>query len=272
MARQASTDSTFWTAVGAATAVGSRPFSSQGRVRYAPGPMSGRFLGSLLLALLLSTPAWAETVTLSPSKDNTIFSESGSLSSGVGNDLYSGEINNGSFRRALLAFDVSSIPTGAVIDSVQLVLTVTNTPETAPRLFRVFRVLADWGEGASNSLQGMGAPAQTNDATWANTFFPSSLWSTQGGDVAAAASDSTDVAGFGTYTWHSAGLASDIHAWTSQTAPNYGWMLIGNEAITKSVRAFSSREGGAPPQLTIYYSVATPVNQTTWGKIKIRYR
>ncbi|HEX3111894.1 MAG TPA: hypothetical protein VHU20_01370, partial [Candidatus Eisenbacteria bacterium] len=98
--------------------------------------MYGRFLGFLLLALLLSTPAWAETVTLTPSKDNTIFSESGSLSSGVGNALYSGEINNGSLRRALLAFDVSSIPTGAVIDSVQLVLTVTNTPETTPRLFR----------------------------------------------------------------------------------------------------------------------------------------
>jgi len=102
MARQASTDSTFLTAVGAATAVRSRPFYFQGRVRYAPGPMYGRFQGSLLLALLLSTPAWAETVTLTPLKDNTIFSESGSLSSGVGNALYSGKINIGPVPRSLL--------------------------------------------------------------------------------------------------------------------------------------------------------------------------
>ncbi|HEX5032305.1 MAG TPA: DNRLRE domain-containing protein [Candidatus Eisenbacteria bacterium] len=238
--------------------------------------MYGRALGSLLLALTLSSPAWAETVTLAPSKDNTIFSESDTLSSGVGTSLYSGRIANppGSqpVRRALLAFDVSSIPTDAIIDSVQLTLTVTQTPESTPRLFRVFRVLADWGEGASNSLQGRGAPAQTNDATWTNTFYPSSLWSTQGGDFTAAASDSADVAGFGTYTWRSAGLASDVHGWTSQTSPNYGWMLIGDEVNTRSVREFSSREGGTPPQLTIHYSVATPVNQTTWGKIKIRYR
>ncbi|HET9940292.1 MAG TPA: DNRLRE domain-containing protein [Candidatus Eisenbacteria bacterium] len=234
--------------------------------------MYRRALGSLLLALTLSTPVWAETVTLTPSKDNTIFSENGGLSSGVGTGLYSGEILTGPVRRALLAFDVSSIPASAVIDSVQLVLTVTQTPESTPRLFRVFRVLADWGEGASNSLQGRGAPAQTNDATWTNTFFPSSLWSTQGGDFAAAASDSADVAGFGTYTWRSAGLAGDVHGWTSQTSPNYGWILIGDEVTIRSVREFSSREGGAPPQLTIHYSVATPVNQTTWGKIKILYR
>lgn len=231
-----------------------------------------RLLGFLLLALTLATPAWAETVTLTASKDNTIFSESGSLSSGVGTGLYAGKILNPPFRRALLAFDVSSIPADAIIDSVELVLTVTKTPETTPRLFRLFRVIADWGEGASNSLQGMGAPAQTNDATWTNRFFPSALWATPGGDFAAAASDSTDVAGFGSYTWRSAGLASDVHGWTSQTFPNYGWILIGNEAVNRSVREFSSREGGAPPQLTIHYSIPTPVNRTTWGKIKIRYR
>lgn len=231
-----------------------------------------RFPGFLLLALTLATPAWADTVTLAPSKDNTMFSENGALSSGVGTGLYSGKINTGPLRRALLAFDLSSIPTNSVIDSVQLVLTVTQTPESTPRLFRLFRVLADWGEGASNSSQGMGAPAQTNDATWTNTFFPSSFWSAQGGDFAAGASDSTSVAGFGSYVWRSAGLASDVHAWTSQTSPNFGWILIGDEVTTKSVREFSTREGGAPPQLTIHYSVPTPVNQTTWGKIKIRYR
>lgn len=232
-----------------------------------------RFPGFLLLAWTLATPAWAETVTLAPAKDNTIFSESGSLSSGVGSALYSGKINTGAFRRTLLAFDLSSIPTNAIIDSVQLELTVTQTPDTSLRLFRLYRVLADWGEGASNSPMGAGAPAQSNDATWTNTFYPSSLWTAAGGDFAASASDSTNVAGFGTYAWRSPGLAADVHAWTSKTVANYGWILIGDEpSLTRSVREFGSRESGSPPQLTVYYSVATPVSQTTWGKIKSRYR
>jgi hypothetical protein len=105
-----------------------------------------------------------------------------------------------------------------------------------------------------------------------NTFYPGSLWSNPGGDVAAAASDSLTVTGPGDYVWNSAGLASDVHGWTSQTFANYGWMLIGDETTTKTARAFSSREGATPPRLVIHYSAATPVQQTTWGKIKIRYR
>lgn len=232
--------------------------------------MLGRAL--LLLALMLPTPAWADTVTLAPVKDNTIFSESGTLSNGAGSDVFCGRTSSAN-RRSLLAFDLSSIPTNAVIDSVQLQLAVTHVPiDTTPRKIRVFRVLADWGEGGSNSAQGQGAPAQTGDATWLNTFFPSANWGSAGGDVAAGASDSLTVGSFGTYVWHSAGLASDVHGWTSQTSPNFGWMLIGDEVNTRTARGFSSGEGGTPPQLTVYYSVTTPVLQTTWGKIKIRYR
>jgi len=231
-----------------------------------------RFPGFFLLGLTLATPAWAETVALAPIKDNTIFSESGTLSSGVGSDVYCGR-TSGANRRALLAFDLSSVPTGAIIDSVQLQLTLTHVPtDTTPRKIRVFRVLADWGEGASDSPLGQGAPAQTGDATWLNTFFPSSTWISAGGDVAVSASDSLTVGGLGSYIWHSAGLAGDVHGWTSQTFANYGWILIGDEVNTRTARGFSSREGGSPPQLTIYYSVATPVKPTTWGKIKLRYR
>jgi hypothetical protein len=239
--------------------------------------MYGRVLGSFLLLLTTLAPsARGDTITLTAVKDNTIFSESGSLSNGVGPDMYSGRILNppetAPSRRALMAFDVSSLPTGVVIDSVRLELKLTKSPDLTPRLIRVYRVVADWGEGASDGQLGQGGPAQPGDATWVNTFYPNSLWSTPGGDVAAAASDSLTVVGPGDYVWTSAGLASDVHGWTSQTFANYGWMLIGDEIINRTVRQFSSREGATPPRLVIYYSAATPVQQTTWGKIKIRYR
>jgi hypothetical protein len=186
--------------------------------------------------------------------------------------MYCGTINNGPFRRALVKFDVSSLPTNVVIDSVRLELNLTKAPNLLPRPIRVYRVVADWGEAASDSPLGQGAPAQPGDATWANTFYPGSLWSNPGGDVAATASDSLTVVGPGDYVWNSAGLASDVHGWTSQTFANYGWMLIGDETTIRTVRQFSSREGATPPRLVIHYSAATPVSQTTWGKIKIRYR
>jgi hypothetical protein len=236
--------------------------------------MYGRALGSFLLLVTLASSARGDTVTLTSVKDNTIFSESGGLSDGAGSEMYSGRIlnNGGPLRRALLAFDVSSLPTDVVIDSVRLELSLTKSPDFTPRPIRVYRVLADWGEGTSDSPLGAGAPAQPGDATWVNTFFPGSLWSAPGGDVAAAASDSLIVVGPGAYVWNSAGLASDVHGWTSQTFANYGWMLIGDETVVRTVRQFSSREGTTPPRLVIHYSAATPVTQTTWGKIKTRYR
>ena len=235
--------------------------------------MYGRVLGSfLLLVTTLASFARGDTITLTAVKDNTIFSESGSLSNGVGADMYSGRILNSPLRRALMAFDVSSLPTDVVIDSVRLELKLTKSPDLIPRLIRVYRVVADWGEGASDGQLGQGGPAQPGDATWMNTFYPNSLWSTPGGDVAAAASDSLTVVGTGDYVWNAAGLASDVHGWTSQTFANYGWMLIGDEIVNRTVRQFSSREGATPPRLVIHYAAATPVQQTTWGKIKIRYR
>ena len=234
--------------------------------------MYGRVLGSLLLLTTLASSARGDTITLTAVKDNTIFSESGGLSNGAGVDMYCGRLLNPPFRRALVAFDVSSLPTDVVIDSVRLELTVTKSPDLTPRLIRVYRVVADWGEGVSDGQLGQGGPAQPGDATWVNTFYPNSLWSTPGGDVAAAASDSLSVVGIGTYVWNSAGLASDVHGWTSQTFANFGWMLIGDEVTPRAVRQFSSREGASPPRLVIHYSAATPVQQTTWGKIKIRYR
>ena len=70
----------------------------------------------LLLALVAVPPARAEEVTLSPAKDNTIYSE-GELSNGAGTSLFAGttgDLDNGALRRALLAFDVAgSIPAGS---------------------------------------------------------------------------------------------------------------------------------------------------------------
>jgi hypothetical protein len=96
--------------------------------------MYGRALGSFLLLVTLASSARGDTVTLTSVKDNTIFSESGGLSDGVGSEMYSGRIlnNGGPFAAPLLAFDVSSVPTDVVIDSVRLELSLTKSPDLTP--------------------------------------------------------------------------------------------------------------------------------------------
>ena len=235
--------------------------------------MLPRIAFATLLLALFATAARGETVTLTSIRDNTLFEDAtGSLSSGSGTEMYCGRINSGPLRRALVKFDVSSLPTDAVIDSVRLELHLSRSGDPVARPVRVYRVLSDWGEGASVSSLGAGAPAQAGDATWLHTFFPNSFWSKPGGDFAGTASDSLTVQGTGDYAWSSQGLAGDVHGWTSQSVPNFGWILIGVESTQPTARSFDTHEGGIPPRLVVHYSITTDVKPMTWGKIKILYR
>jgi len=120
------------------------------------------------LSLLLSN-VYAETVILTPSKDNSLYeSADGSLSNGKGDFLFAGKTRNGDIRRALLAFPITdSIPTGATINSVSLTLHLSKSVSSGESL-SLHRMTRDWGEGNSNASgqEGGGTAAQTGDATW----------------------------------------------------------------------------------------------------------
>src|SRR5262245_47550437 len=65
--------------------------------------------------------AFGITVTLAPQKDNTLFEDpKGTLSNGHGVYLYTGLTGVAGLRRGLLAFDLSSIPTGATVTDATL--------------------------------------------------------------------------------------------------------------------------------------------------------
>jgi hypothetical protein len=70
-------------------------------------------------------------------------------------------------------FDVASqVPAGSTIVSAAARAGLQHG-NTGPSNIELHRVLADWGEGASNSNTGQGAPSQTGDATWIHRFFAS---------------------------------------------------------------------------------------------------
>jgi glucose/arabinose dehydrogenase len=236
---------------------------------------------TFLLTIFTVTAASADIIQLNPVKDNTMYEESGDQSLGAGNHTFMGMTSGDksidpSLRRTLVAFDLSSIPSNAVINSVQLSFTIDQAPgQSATSDFAsLHRLLSDWGEGASYTDRpgGLGAAAEPGDATWTHTFYDTGTWDTPGGDYGAIASAS---APFGssvpeTMTFVSTeGLKADVLAWVRNPAINFGWLLRGDEDTEKNARRLGSRENiNLPvPLLTIDYTIPSVIDHLSLSQI-----
>lgn len=202
------------------------------------------------------------TVTLQPSRDNTLFeTPDGSASNGKGARVFAGMTATGRHRRALLAFDIrSQVPPGSQITRVVLTLTVSIS-STGSQVMSLHRVSTDWGEGASLAQwfgffgrgDGGGAEAEAGDATWLHAFFPDKRWTNAGGDFDSAA-DATATSGSADIRWESAALITRVQQWLDQPSTNFGWIVIGNESAFHTAKGFGSRESsGNVPALMIEF-------------------
>jgi len=229
----------------------------------------------IFVVLTLSATALsADVVQLAPIKDNTLYEESGDRSFGAGKYAYIGKTggDNGidpSLRRTLLAFDLTSIPGNAVIDSVEISFTINRIPKFPTSDFATLhRLNRDWGEGASDGFGGgQGASAEAGDATWTHTFYDPDLpsggteiWSTVGGDFVAEMSASVPFGSSSpeTITFFSTEkLIADVQAWVKNPASNFGWLLRGDENTEENARRLASRESTSQPgpSLLVEYSV-----------------
>ncbi len=227
---------------------------------------------------------------IEPSKDTTMFSDgepatANGRSNGNGSYLFSGYASPNGFqaRRALLAFDLSSVPAGGAITNASVSLFCDKTPssqEAGP--FGLHRLVANWGEGFSNSDAlgggGEGAPATVGDTTWrlrsvtaAGPPAVGTAWASVGGDFVASPSATTTVAAANVapYVWSSSELAGDVNAWLASPSANFGWILIGPEVGTPTAKRFISRENllnpAGAPKLNLTYAVAPPpTNFDSW--------
>ncbi|MFP6874349.1 MAG: PQQ-dependent sugar dehydrogenase [Verrucomicrobiales bacterium] len=199
-------------------------------------------------------------VELEPEIDNTMYSES-ARSNGAGGWIFAGRTGfsaSTGIRRALLQFDVASALTpAAVIESAALTLVADRTQQPSS-LTSLHRVLAEWGEGGSNAGApgGAGIAAQAGDATWMHRIFDTENWAANGGDFVAAASSSQIVTGEGNYTWDAPGMVADVQHWL-ESDENFGWILIGDEQVTKTAKRFVSKDGAVAadhPKLTLRYA------------------
>lgn len=223
-------------------------------------------LCSVLCAVILSIPvsAHADTLITTTSKDNTLYQESdGLLSNGAGHYMFAGRTASAGVRRAVMAFDLGSIPAGSTIESVSLRLHMSRTTSGTVSM-RLHRLLRNWGEGASDAGDpgGSGSGAEAGDATWLHTFYDTDRWNTPGGDFVITPSAQTNVGGVNYYIWSGAGMIADVQNWVNGNVVNAGWILIGPE-LSRSAKRFETRENSfAPyrPQLTVIY---TPIPEIT---------
>jgi hypothetical protein len=211
-------------------------------------------------AALASVGAQAAIVDILASKDNSIYSESGSLSNATGPGIIVGRTATGNLRRGLIAFDIASVvPVGATINSVSLKLYMSQT-NIALSNVSVHRLLQDWGQGTSfSSPGGAGAAATPGDPTWVNNFYNTSTWTTAGGTFAAVASATSSGPELAFTTWSSASLAADVQSMLNTPGQNFGWILVGDEAVNGSAIRYGSKENTDPAKRPILSVTYTPV-------------
>ncbi len=205
------------------------------------------------------TPIWGEVLSLAPSKDNTLYEDpAGRNSNGAGPGIFAGTTGQGQLQRALVAFNLSQIPVGSMVESVTLTLFQSNhRSDLTDEVVALHRVQRDWGEGSSNAGGGggSGVPAAVGDATWIHTFFPNATWMTPGGDFSATVSASMTIGENGPHTFQSTpGLVADVQGWLDNPATNFGWLVRGREGVSRTSKRFDSRSGPNPPQLTVTFT------------------
>jgi hypothetical protein len=162
--------------------------------------------------------------------------------------LYVGELNVGAnILRTLIKFDLSSIPSGALINSATLSFYTTGDYSDTDRTWAARRLKRDWVEA---------------QATW-NIYSTGNDWSTAG----ATHTDDSDLTNMGEATVANnlvngseiqfALTASEVQKMIDGTYANYGWLIkIKGAELNDSYELGSSGNGtsGLRPKLVIEYS------------------
>jgi hypothetical protein len=233
--------------------------------------MTRRHLLAALGTAQLLRPAPVQAATLgefSAVADATIFAEQGGgyaydgVADGQGGSLWTSVLAAGVVRRALVRFDVSGIPPGAVVLEAGVEAFMIRLRE--PQTLALHRLTASWGEGPSNGGDaGIGAPALPGDSTWTHRVWPDQRWAARGGDYLLTASATTPVNGWpAPVSWASTPeLVDDVQGWIDTPASNHGWMMIGTESGSQNATRLASRHDGSPiarPRLRVRWAEPPP--------------
>ena len=182
----------------------------------------------------------AETAVLTSVQDTYIkLGETGN-NFGVSTQLIV-DRESGDLQRALVQFDLSSIPVGAIIHSATLNMEATAIDGLLN--LHVYQVLEGWAEGTANGT--------SDDANWTNRD-TGTAWTTAGGYFNGTAIDSISTDATGQHSWTITTLVQD---WIDGTDANYGVVIASPDGGGNRTVTYDSREGAIAPELIIHYSI-----------------
>lgn len=168
---------------------------------------------------------------------------------GSGNDIQLSTTVAGQFFKTLIEFDISSIPVGAPVLAVRLLLYYQGGSGATTWTVSLFRCLRNWLE---------------SEATW-NEYSAGNAWATAGGtgaaDRAATASVSLSAPLSPSAVWQtyaSAQLTTDVQNIINGTVSNFGWHFdrTDSQSADNHYRTWSGKTGtdGLRPVLEVSYS------------------
>ncbi len=138
--------------------------------------------------------------------------------------------------RILIQFDLSTLPSTAIIESASLELNVSNNKGLASTI-EVYRITRDWTE---------------DGVTW-ESYNGTNDWSTAGGDYDPQLINSFLIDSVGPKT---VDLSVITQAWVDQSIPNYGIIMVSPSTSTNSEKKIDSSDNPSTvtrPKLTINY-------------------
>jgi hypothetical protein len=208
------------------------------------------FLGLILTVLLVFAPfpgglAFADnTTTLTATADATINQASATTNNGNATTINGAAPLTTAKQRALVKFDVSSIPAAIKAAYLKMTLTSTGAPAPSASTQAVHTVTGAtlWTEGAGGA----------NDVTW-NNRTTGTAWTTAGGDYVATAinSQSSGTTNSATITWpvYTDGANNNIvQLWRTGALVNNGLLIkddteLGNPLTATAVLAETFTSG-----------------------------
>lgn len=208
----------------------------------------------VVVAIALATfvsEAWATTtVTLLASQDSCVSKDDGGQVGLYG--FMNADIGGlGTERRILMQWDLSGIPSNAVILSAQAnVYRYSSNDDTTGSPFKVYRLTQSWveGWGAANGLPVSGHTAAGVTWGYRDCSDPLSAWTNPGGDFDEASQihfsgatvfDPVNGANFGMQPV----ITDIVQSWVNGTNPNYGILIMTDEGVFHR-HAMRAREYG----------------------------
>lgn len=203
-----------------------------------------KVLFAVLFSVLLLVPigvqqVFAAQVQINAQKDNFMISTAPTTNFGS-SPVMTAVHSATSEERTLVSFDLSSIPIGSTVTSVEVEMMSLGANGAIVTLHKVTN---NWGEF---------------EASWNNRFIViPTPWATAGGDFVSTSSDSKTITGTGPKTFGSTiGMVQDVQSWVDSSSTNFGWLLKTNTIPSAAV--FATKENTGQPSAIITVTFTPP--------------